>query len=183
LPAAPRSAGSSVSTSCESQAVSASGAYDECIRHALTKMSHLHFTTKSEAAHESSSSLSSEGHSPFQETLPPWTSLPCSQSAARVAQMGEIPSRIFAIGNPGSVPNRMQLALVCRPVHTSGLRSTLSAVAPCPPISQRLGAYALSRAPGPPSAHHVSAQSSPYSAALIACATCLSGAGPSWPAS
>ena len=27
----------------------APGAYDECIRHALTKMSHLHFTTKSEA--------------------------------------------------------------------------------------------------------------------------------------
>jgi UDP-N-acetylglucosamine 2-epimerase (non-hydrolysing)/GDP/UDP-N,N'-diacetylbacillosamine 2-epimerase (hydrolysing) len=46
------------------------GAIDESIRHAISKMSHLHFTTNSD-------------------------------SARRLAQLGEDPSRIFTVGSPG----------------------------------------------------------------------------------
>lgn len=46
------------------------GAFDEAIRHAITKMSHVHLTTN-------------------------------AGSAARVAQMGEDPSRIHVVGSPG----------------------------------------------------------------------------------
>lgn len=46
------------------------GAFDEAIRHAITKMSHVHLTTN-------------------------------SVSAGRVAQMGEVASRIHVVGSPG----------------------------------------------------------------------------------
>ena len=46
------------------------GAFDEAIRHSITKMSHLHFVTN-------------------------------AQSAGRVRQLGENPSHIFNVGNPG----------------------------------------------------------------------------------
>ena len=46
------------------------GAIDESIRHAITKMSHLHFATNGD-------------------------------SARRLAQLGEDPSRIFTVGSPG----------------------------------------------------------------------------------
>jgi len=45
-------------------------AFDESIRHAITKMSHLHFTT-------------------------------CAQSSQRIIQMGEDPSHVYTVGNPG----------------------------------------------------------------------------------
>lgn len=46
------------------------GAFDESIRHSITKMAHLHFVTN-------------------------------AQSAARVCQVGENPSHVFNVGNPG----------------------------------------------------------------------------------
>ena len=46
------------------------GAFDESIRHSITKMSHLHFVTN-------------------------------AQSAARVRQLGEDPSHVYTVGNPG----------------------------------------------------------------------------------
>ncbi|MHC1759648.1 MAG: UDP-N-acetylglucosamine 2-epimerase [Negativicutes bacterium] len=46
------------------------GAFDESIRHSITKMSHLHFVTN-------------------------------AQSAARVRQLGEDPSHVYIVGNPG----------------------------------------------------------------------------------
>lgn len=46
------------------------GAFDESIRHSISKMSHLHFVTN-------------------------------AQSAARVRQLGENPSHVYPVGNPG----------------------------------------------------------------------------------
>jgi UDP-N-acetylglucosamine 2-epimerase (non-hydrolysing)/GDP/UDP-N,N'-diacetylbacillosamine 2-epimerase (hydrolysing) len=59
------------------------GAVDESIRHAISKMSHVHFATNSE-------------------------------SARRLTQLGEDPSRVFAVGSPG-IDSIKRLKLMDRP--------------------------------------------------------------------
>jgi UDP-hydrolysing UDP-N-acetyl-D-glucosamine 2-epimerase len=59
------------------------GAVDESIRHAISKMSHVHFVTNSE-------------------------------SARRLTQLGEDPSRVFTVGSPG-IDSIKRLTLMDRP--------------------------------------------------------------------
>ena len=58
------------------------GAFDEAIRHSITKMAHLHFVTN-------------------------------DASAKRVMQLGEDPSKVFVVGNPG-LENVRRLKLMSR---------------------------------------------------------------------
>jgi UDP-hydrolysing UDP-N-acetyl-D-glucosamine 2-epimerase len=70
------------------------GAFDESIRHAITKMSHVHFVTN-------------------------------EQSAERVKQLGEDPTRVHVVGNPG-LDHLHRLPLLSRAALTEALGAPLA---------------------------------------------------------